>query len=374
MKKVLVAIKNWFKKRVKVTKDFLKRRPHRTLKLTRKRDYTRSLKLPGYMAFTREVWSVIWSNKKLFIKFLIVYAILSVILMGTFNPESYDALRNSINAVSTDLNIERVSTLFFGAITGSTSSDATLAGQILTGIFLLIGWLVIVWILRRRLAGDKINLRDAIYSAGSPIVSILILLVVVVIQLLPLALVLLVYSTLTGTGIINWSIDIENMAAFVAVVVVAMMTLYWLVTSFLALIIVTNTGVYPFQALRLASDIAVGRRLRIIYRLLFMCIPLVIVWIAILVPIIILDDAVQISWLPLVQIFTLILTTVTLIWVASYIYLLYRYIIEDDAPAALPDDKKKTLKKDTKKVIKLGKLNLFRKKKNEPKAKTRRAS
>ena len=326
-------------------RNFMKRRPHRTLRLTRKRDYARSLELPGYVALTREVWNIIWSNKGLFIKFLILYAILSVLLMGSFNPDSYNALRDSINSAGVDFGIESVTTLFFGAITSGTSSDATLAGQILSALFLIIGWLVIVWILRRRMVGDKIKLRDAIYSAGAPIVSTLILLLVIIIQLLPFALVLLVYSTLTGTGIINWSIDIENMAAFLAVIVVGVMSLYWLVTTFLALIIVTNQGVYPFQALKMAGDIAVGRRLRIIYRMLFMCLPLVIIWIAILIPIVLLDNLVQISWLPLVPIFTLILTTVSLIWTASYIYVLYRYIIEDDTPPALKEQKKTRVKR-----------------------------
>jgi len=341
-------------------RNFMKRRPHRSMRLTRRRDYSRSLKLPGYMALTREVWKLIWSNKGLFIKFLIIYAILSVLLMGTLNPDSYNALRDSINSAGADFNIEAVTTLFFGAITSGTSQDATLAGQILSALFLIIGWLVIVWILRRRMVGDKIKIRDAIYSAGAPIVSTLILLLVIIVQLLPFALVLLVYSTLTGTGIINWSIDIENMAAFLAVVIVGVMSLYWLVTTFLALIIVTNQGVYPFQALKMAGDIATGRRLRIIYRLLFMCLPMIIIWIAILVPIVILDNAVQIAWLPLVSIFTLILTTVTLIWVASYIYVLYRHIIEDDTPPALKDNSKKTRIR-----------KIFKGKKNESKKKIR---
>ena len=333
-------IRRWFSRRAGVSRNFMDRRPHRSLRRTRKRDYARSLRLPGYIAFSRHVWQVIWDNRKLFLKFLLLYAILSIVIMGALNQDAYVTLRNGLNEVSTELDLDRVFTLFTTAVTDSSGQDATFAGQLTAGLFLLLGWLTTVWILRQRLVGDEIRLRDALYNAGAPILSTLMLLLFAIVQLLPLTLVLLAYTVITGAGVINLSIDIENMAAFLAVVVMAVMTLYWLTTTLIALVMVTKQGIYPFQALRMAGDIVVGRRLRVMYRLLFMVIPVIVLWVLVLAPIIILDNAIQIDWLPLVQIFTLILSTVTLIWVASYIYILYRFIIEDDSPPVINFDKK----------------------------------
>jgi hypothetical protein len=328
------AVKHWFRRQAKKHRDFMSRRPHRSLKLTRRRDYKRSLKLPGYFAFSSEVWKMIWQNKKIFICFIILYSILSLVLVGALNQGNYVALRDQLNDVGEDLGISKITSLFVGAISSGNGQEATMTSQIIAGLLMLMGWLIVVWILRRRMAGDKIRLRDALYSAGSPIIATCVLLLIIVLQLLPLALVLLAYSSMTGVGIINMDIDIENMAAWCALAGAAVLTLYWLATSFIALIIVTNPGVYPFQAMKMAGDMVVGRRLRVMLRLLFMVVPMLLMWIIILVPVILLDDWIKVDWLPLVPLTSLILMTLTLTWVASYIYILYRRMMDDKSPPA----------------------------------------
>ena len=326
------TIKKWFLRQRKRHQDFMKRRPHRSLFLTRKRDAVRSMKMPGYFAFSHQVWQMIWANKGLFIKFILLYMVLSLLIVGTLSQDNYVALRDQLNSAGEDLGVGGLATLFIGAITSGSGEEATIASQILAGLLLLLGWLIVVWILRRRMAGDAIKLRDALYSAGSPIIATFALLLIMVLQLVPFALALLAYSALSGIGLINWSIDIENMAAWCALAAIATLTLYWMTTSFIALVIVTNPGIYPFQAIRMAGDIVVGRRLRIMLRLLFMVLPMAIMWLVILLPIIWLDDFLKIDWLPLVPLVVLTLSTITLSWVASYIYVMYRKLIDDDAP------------------------------------------
>jgi len=326
------AIKRWFGRQRKRHQDFMKRRPHRSLFLTCKRDVKRSLKIPGYFGFTHQVWAMIWQNRRLFLRFIILYAVLSLIIIGTLSQSNYLALRDQLDGAGEGLGIGRFTALFVGAITSGSGEEATIASQILAGLLLLIGWSVVAWMLRRRMAGDHIKLRDALYSAGSPILATFVTLLIMVLQLLPFALVLLAYSAFSGVGVINWDISIENMAAWCALAAVAVLTLYWMTTSFIALIIVTNPGVYPFQAMKLAGDIVVGRRVRIMLRLLFMLLPMAIMWLVILVPMIWLDDFVRIDWLPIVPLVVLILSTVTLTWVASYIYMLYRRLLDDSDP------------------------------------------
>lgn len=325
--------------------EFMKRRPQRSFRLSKSRDIKRSFKIPGYFAFAREVFGAIWSDKGLFAKFILLYAGISLVVVGALNQDSYVALRDSVMGASEGLGVGEMVSLIGGVVTASSSEDATMTSQIVTGILLLFGWLAIVWILRYRKAGKEIRLRDALYNCGSPIFATFTLLLIMILQLVPFALALLVYTSVSGIGLINWSIDIENMAAWCALAAVAVLTLYWMVTSFIALIIVTNPGTYPWTAIRIAGDKVVGRRARILLRLLFMLLPVVVLWLIVLVPTILLDNALKVDWLPLVPFASLLLSTLTLVWMASYIYLLYRYLIEDEAPPVVGMKKSKNVKR-----------------------------
>ena len=324
--------KGWFGRQKKRRQDFMKRRPQRSFRFSKKRDTRRSMKMPKYFAFAGEVSSIIWNNKKILAKFILLYAIISAVVAGTLSQDSYVALRNSVMEVSEGLGIGEVISLVGGVVTAGSSDDIAVSSQIVTGLLLLFGWLLIVWILRYRKAGNDIRFRDALYNCGAPILATFALLLIMVLQLIPFALALLVYTSASGIGLINWSVDIENMAAWCVLAAVAVLTLYWMTTSFIAMIYVTNPGTYPWQAIKMASDKVVGRRVRILLRLVFMMIPVALMWLVVLVPVIMIDNALQIDWLPLVPFASLLLSTLTLVWCASYIYLLYRHLLEDNSP------------------------------------------
>ena len=325
-------VKRWCSKQVQKHNDFKNRRPHKSFFLTKRRDSARSFKISGYIRFSNEVWSMIWKNKGIFIRFIILYSILSLLIVGTLSQSNYISIRDSIASTGESLGISEVMSIFTTTITSSGSEDATITSQIIAGLMFLFGWLVIVWMLRYRMSGNEIKLRDALYNAGSPIVSTFVILLLILLQLVPFALILLTYVAVSGVGMINWEVAIENMAAWCALAAIGALTIYWLATSFVALVVVTNPGVYPWRAIQMAGDMVVGRRLRVVLRLLFMLIPLALLWLIVLVPIILLDNWLKIDWLPLVPFFTLFLSTLSLTWVASYIFLLYRRLLDDDAP------------------------------------------
>jgi hypothetical protein len=96
---------------------------------------------------------------------------------------------------------------------------------------------------------------------------------------------------------------------------------------------------YPMRAIRAAGDLVVGRRLRVLLRLLWLGLVTIITWLIIMIPIILLDDWIKrlvpaISWLPLVPLTIIAMSSLTLVFAASYIYLLYRRIVDDDAAPA----------------------------------------
>jgi hypothetical protein len=130
------------------------------------------------------------------------------------------------------------------------------------------------------------------------------------------------------------------------------MTLYWICSSFIALIIVALPGVYPFRAISAAGDLVVGRRLKLVLRLLFMMLPVILMWLIALVPAILIDGWLGLTWQPLVPIVVLFLTTLTLIWCATYIYLLYRKMVDDPTPPVSTGREKRAAKRTSKKTKK----------------------
>jgi hypothetical protein len=345
--------RNIWRKIVGRGRDFLSRRPHRSFYLTPPDKKRRPMRIRKYFAFAGEVWGLIWKNKRLFIKFLILYALLSAIVVGLMSQENFAALRDALNEAPNLGFFDKYSTLFSNAMTsGSSTTDA--GQQVMAGLLFLYGWLILIWLLRRIVGGDgtKLKLRDGLYSGGSPVLATFVILAVILVQLLPFALVLLAYASVTAVGWINTGIQIENMAAWCALAVAAIMTLYWICSSFIALIIVALPGMYPFRALRAAGDLVIGRRLKLVLRLLFMALPIVLMWLLILIPAILVDGWLKLTWQPLVPIVVLFLTTLTLIWCATYIYLLYRKMVDDPTPPVPTKREERRWKRQAKKIAK----------------------
>lgn len=323
--------------------SFLHRRPHRSFRRTRRRDYRRSLKLPGYWAFTMHVLSVIRANRKQFAIIGVIYVVTSCLLLGIGSQEAFTELRGVLSDASQQAiqgdwsEFGQASILALSTITGAASPNLTEVQQVYAVILGLLMWLVIVWFLRQRLAKGVVNVRDALYNAGSPIIPMTIIFLVLLVQLLPIALTVIAYSAAQASGLLAGGI--EAMLFWLAAAGLVALSIYWLVGSALALVVVTIPGMYPWRALRLAGNMAVGRRLRILYRLAWMGLMAGIAWIAVLVPTIMIDSGIKqiwpgVEWLPTIPLVVLLLGCLSFIWMATYIYLLYRGIVDDDAKPA----------------------------------------
>ena len=117
---------------------------------------------------------------------------------------------------------------------------------------------------------------------------------------------------------------------------VAVLSLYWITSTIIAMVIVTLPGMYPMKALRLAGDIAVGRRIRILLRLTWLVVLLLLAWAVVLIPTIVLDGALASAMpimanVPIVPMAALLLASFSVVFSASYVYVLYRKVVEDDS-------------------------------------------
>jgi hypothetical protein len=324
--------------------QYLARRPHRSFQRTRRRDYARSLKMPGYIAFTSHVRKTLWSNRKQFLLLCLVYAIVTGVLVGLASQDTYTALRSGIEQTSGDLfsgnwgEIGKAGLLFLSTLSGGISNNLTDVQQLYTGLIILMTWLTTVWLLRNILAGHKVKLRDGLYNSTAPLFSTFLVGVVLTLQLLPFALAIIGYSAATSTGLIAGG-GVEAMLFWIAAGLLALLSLYWITSTFIALVVVTLPGMYPFAALRTAGDLVIGRRIRILLRLLWLAVGVALGWVIVIIPVILFDGWLKglwpaSEWVPIIPVAFLVLGAVSVVWAASYIYLLYRRIVEDDSAPA----------------------------------------
>lgn len=324
------------------TDTYLARRPHRSFRRTYRRDYVRSLALPGYWAFTTDVVRVLLNNWRTFSLLVLAYAVLSALLVGLASQDTYTQLNDTLAQAGGAFQgswgtVGKAGLLFLTSISGGMSGTPTEGQQIYGALIALMSWLTTVWLLRNLLAGNKVRLRDGLYSSGSPILSSFLVALVLVVQLIPLLLALIGYGAAQSSGLLNGGV--EAMLFWVAAGLLALLSLYWMTSTIIALVVVTLPGMYPMQAIKTAGDLVIGRRSRILFRLVWALVLTVIVWAIVMIPLILF-----VNWLggllPVLQavaiipVALLIMSSLTVVWLASYVYILYRKVVEDDAQPA----------------------------------------
>lgn len=325
------------------TKGLLNRRPHRSFQQTRRRDYVRSLKLPGYWAFTNYVRKTLWKSRKVFAALLGVYLVLSVLLIGIASQDTYTELSSVLRETGSEVfkgnwgEMGQAGLLLITGVTGQFNAAPTEAQQVYAVIFVFFTWLTTVWLLRAILAGKKPRLRDGLYNAGAPVLPTALVGLLLLVQLFPLAVAILGFSALVPLGVLEGGV--ESMLFWTAALLLVSLSLYWVTATLIALVVVTLPGMYPMQAIKAAGDLVIGRRVRILLRFLWLIFITAVGWVLIMVPVILLDTWLKgmwpiISWIPVVPVMLLVMGTATIVWTASYIYLFYRRVVDDDAAPA----------------------------------------
>jgi len=327
--------KMWARKRARV-------RLHQSFKRSYREDYVRKLSVPGLLHHAVDTFTIIFKNWKLFVPLILFAVLFNIFLVGLMSESTYVQFQETLEDTNTKIaggeignfakaGLLLISTVTTGGLTGGLSDSQTIFAVI---IFLLI-WLITIYLLRFRLSDKKVKLRDGFYNALSPLLSTFVVFLVAFIQTIPLLIVIFTYSAAVQTGFLDT--PFYALVYFIFAAALVTLTAYLLSSSIIALVAVTAPGLYPMTALKTASDLMAGRRIRFIIRLLFLIIVLAVVWVVIMLPIITIDLWLKglISWLegvPVVSIFLLIMTCFTFVYISAYLYLYYRRVLanEDD--------------------------------------------
>ena len=327
--------KVWKQKRARV-------RLHQSFKRSYREDYVRKLSVPGLLHHAGDTFVAIFKNWKLFLPLIIFAVIFNVVLVGLMSEDTYVKFQEVLEDTNARIaggeignfakaGLLLVSTVTTGGLTGGLGEAQTIFAVI---IFLLI-WLVTIYLLRFRLAGKKVKLRDGLYNAFTPLISTFIVLLVAAIQAIPIFLTVFLYSTAVQTDFL--STPFYALVFFIFAGAMVTLSAYLLSSTFIALVAVTAPGLYPMTALQTASDLMAGRRIRFLIRLVFLILVLGVVWVVVMLPLMTIDLWLKglIDWLngvPFVPIMLLVMTCFTFIYIAAYLYLYYRRVLayEDD--------------------------------------------
>lgn len=323
--------KQWSKKRGRV-------RQHRSFRRSYREDYEREIEMPGLLSHAAKTFRVIFGNWKLFLPLILIMVAANIILVGLMNEDVYVQFQQSIDETSKDISMENIGTftksglLLVSAIaTGGLTQSKTEVQEVFAVIIFVVVWLTTIYILRHRLAGQKIKLRDALYNALSPLISSLVIVAVMFIELIPIILVVITYSAAVRTEFLETPFYALIYFIFAALLVV--LSVYLLSSSVVALIAVSAPGLYPLVAIRTASDLLAERRIKFIIRVIYLAIIMIILWVIIMLPLIALDLWLKgiFDWLagiPFVSIELLLMTCFTTVYVTSYLYLYYRRLLD----------------------------------------------
>lgn len=319
---------------------FGERAPQRTFQLFRRRDAVQPLSLPGYIAFTNQVWQLLWRQKWVFLGLIAIYTVLYAVFVGLGSQETYSSIVESLRGYADEVSGGEVSTtlmetlVLFGTVasTGLTESPSTLQ-QVFIVIISIMLWLAVVWLVRQHLAGKKVVLKDGLYFSGAPLFAMLVVAGLILLQLIPVALAAVGYSAAMATGLLAGGV--EAMLFWAAAGLLGVLSLYWITGSIFALVISAFPGTYPLWAMHMSSKLVRGRRVALLLRLAWTSLVLVAVWAVVLVPVMAFDAGLKqlvsaLEWVPIVPVTLLLLKVGSTVWVSTYLYMLYRKVVDNE--------------------------------------------
>ncbi|HSX36918.1 MAG TPA: hypothetical protein VLG13_02260 [Patescibacteria group bacterium] len=279
-------------------------------------------RLPNVFKLTKAAASVLWRHKKLFIGITLIYGLLNLVLVqGLASNTDVVSLKTTLNQVFTGHFKDLASGLsVFVVLVGSAGNGSSQTAGAYQVFLVLVTSLAVIWALRQVLAGVAVRVRDAYYKGIYPLVPFILVLCVIGLQLLPLIVGTSLYSIVVNNGIaVN---AIEKAAWALAAIGLSLLSLYWVCSSLFALYIATLPDMTPMKALRSARELVRYRRLQVLRKMLWLPLLLLVVAAVIMLPIII--------WLtPVAQWVFFILTMFAVAAVHSYMYGLYRELLNE---------------------------------------------
>ena len=312
---------------------------HHSFRRSYREDYNRPLHVPGLMHHAMTTLKILAKNWRLFLPLTILIVLANIILVGLMSQESYKTFQTNLDdsieesGIANVGKVAKASLILISTITtGGLNNGMSEAQQIFAVLLFVTIWLVAIYLLRHILAQHKVKLRDALYNAMSPLIPSLMVFAVLILYLIPIFIFIIFYSAAVTTEFFSTPFYACLFWVFASLLI--LLSLYLVPNALLALVAVSAPGMYPMLALRTATDLMQGRRIKFIIRLIFVLFFMAVFWIVIMVPIILLDQWLKSMWgwaesIPFVSFMLLLMTVMSAIYFTAYIYLFYRRMLDD---------------------------------------------
>lgn len=320
------------KNKTKPVQNKKPKQPRRRFGLSRKRDIPERTALIGFGALIKSTFRTLRVYRVHFLIILGLYVGLTMLFMGLAQHDYYQLYKESISEFGTEMagyqidTFTKIVSLFGVVISGGLTSALGEVPQLFLGTIIVLTWLVSIWLLRQLLAGNTVRVRDGLYNAAAPLISTILVGLFMIVQSIPAMIGLLIFSAATQGSIIN---GLAAMAVSIGALLLVLASLYWLTSSVFALFVVTLPGSYPIASIRAANELVIGRRLPIMLRLLGLGLIVILIWTAVLVPVLLIDGMITVNWLPLVPVVVQVLGGFSVLFSVTYMYLLYREMINE---------------------------------------------
>lgn len=308
----------------------LPKRQYKSFRLSKPIRRPARQKLPTSWTLLRETWALLRARKGFFAGVVAVYGVLQLILVtgvvSSGTADVRDALLTAADGVSGALLTSLTLTTYVASTTGQAGTDQ---GSVYQFILIIIASLAVIWALRRveslrtskLQAGEKVRIRDAYYKGMTPLVPFILVLVVILLQFIPLLIGSWLYSVIIQGGIAVTVVEQLLWGLFLSAF--AVLTIYLVLSSLFALLIVTLPDMTPMQALRSSRGLVLHRRWELIRKFLFLAVITALALLIIMMPIA--------FWLPAIAPWLLYaLFTALLAVTLGYTYVIYRELLRRD--------------------------------------------
>lgn len=312
----------WVRTKVAVQRSLS---PHRSFKATNKHDRPRPTRVPSTWRLIKQTFELFGKAKTVFIGVVLLYLILELLVIGSSTQQDYLGLKDAVAQTFGGNGFAKAGSLLSAVFAGALSPQMTQLQQFLQVLFQFLLFLAVVWIARQVLSGNKPTIAQALYNSPTPFISATLLVVVLLLQLLPAGIGLYVFSIASSGGFLSYA----GLALLLGLLVALLITLslYLIVTTIVGFAIVTIPGMYPLASLSSAKQLVLGRRLKVLFKLIGLAIWLLIVWGIVLLPFLLLDSFTNVEAVPYVPFALQVLAGFSLLFAPLYIYRLYRSLL-----------------------------------------------
>lgn len=272
----------------------------------------------------KATFDVLFKHWRVFGGLMLIYALLTLVFVRGFGSSlDFGGMKATLHDIFGGGDIGAsvaVSASVFGLLLDTAGSVGTPSGAAYQTMLFVITALATIWSLRKVLNGEKTRVRDAFYRGLYPLAVFVLVLGVVGLQLVPLVVGSWLYNTLTGTGIVVSFA--EQALAVLLFALLIVLSLYMVASSVFALCISTLPDMTPLRALRSAQKLVLYRRLAVLIRLAALAVALPVIAGILMLPLIV-------FLVPFAEWVFFILTMAGTIFAFTYIYLLYRELLNE---------------------------------------------